>query len=194
VIGLARLTAIVVALVGSATVASAQATESGTGAQNPARPLREAQQQPGRGTPTERQALQRQVRQAFARVVRRQLNLDAGKMQQLQRVDQKYEQQRRQVLKSEREARLNLKTAMQDSTGHPDQDKIAQYMDQLVHGQRQRADLLEGEQKELAGFLSPLQRAQYFALKERVARKLMELQTDSAAGRGRQRRTPPPAP
>jgi periplasmic protein CpxP/Spy len=126
--------------------------------------------------------------------VRRQLNLDAGKMQQLQRVDQKYEQQRRQVLKSEREARLNLKTAMQDSTGHPDQDKIAQYMDQLVHGQRQRADLLEGEQKELAGFLSPLQRAQYFALKERVTRKLMELRTDSAAGRGGQPRTPPPAP
>ena len=193
-IRLARLTAIVAALVGSATVASAQSTESGAGAQNPARPLRESQQQPGRGTPTERQALQRQVRQAFARVVRRQLNLDAGKMQQLQRVDQKYEQQRRQVLKSEREARLNLKTAMQDSTGHPDQDKIAQYMDQLVHGQRERADLLEGEQKELAAFLSPLQRAQYFALKERVTRKLMELQTDSAAGRARQRRPPPPAP
>jgi len=108
-------------------------------------------------------------------------------------VDQKYEQQRREVLRSERQARLNLKAAMQDSTGHPDQDKIAQYMDQLVHGQRQRADLLEGEQKELATFLSPLQRAQYFSLKERVTRKLMELQTDSAGGRAG-RRAGPPAP
>jgi hypothetical protein len=192
---IARLIATVATLVASTGVARAQATESGTGSQNPARGLGGAQQQPGRGAPTERQALQRQVRQAFARVVRRQLNLDAAKMQQLQRVDQKYEQQRRQVLKSEREARLNLKTAMQDSTGHPDQDKIAQYMDQLVHGQRQRADLLESEQKELSTFLTPMQRAQYFALKERIARKLMELQTDSANARaGRRGQQPPPAP
>ena len=177
------------ALLVTATAVNAQVTDSASTSQG--RMLRGMVQQPGRGAPTEQQALQRQVRQAFARVVRRQLNLDAAKMQQLQRVDQKFEQQRREVLRSERQARLNLKAAMQDSTGHPDQDKIAQYMDQLVHGQRQRADLLEGEQKELATFLSPLQRAQYFSLKERVTRKLMELQTDSGrAGR----RAGPPAP
>lgn len=184
-----RSTAVFAAVLASAAVARAQVAESTSAAQ--ARPLRGQRQQPRGGTPTERQALQRRVRQAFAGVVRRQLNLDAAKMQQLQRVDQKYEQQRREVLRSEREARFNLKAAMQDSAGHPDQDKIAQYMDQLVHGQRQRADLLEGEQKELAAFLSPLQRAQYFALKERVARKLMELQPDSVAGR---RGGLPPAP
>jgi protein CpxP len=188
----ARSAVVVAALLVSATVARAQVAESASAAQT--RPLRGARQQPASGTPAERQALQRRVRQAFAGVVRRQLNLDAAKMQQLQRVDQKYEQQRREVLRSERAARLNLKTAMQDSTGHPDQDKIAQYMDQLVHGQRQRADLLEGEQKELAAFLSPMQRAQYFALKERITRKLMEVQTDSVAGRAGRRGGLPPAP
>jgi len=109
-------------------------------------------------------------------------------MQTLQRVDQKYEQQRRGVLRDERDARLNLKAAMQDSTGHPDQDKIATYLDQLVHGQRRRAELLEAEQKELSNFLSPLQRAQYFSLKERLTRKLLELQADSSGTRGGGRR------
>lgn len=185
-----RVTATIAALVMSATLASAQVTGS-TPPSAATRASRSAQQ-PGRGVPNERQALQRRVRQAFAGVVRRQLNLDATKMQQLQRVDQKYEQQRREVLRSEREARLNLKAAMQDSSGHPDQDKIAQYMDQLVQGQRKRADLLDGEQKELAAFLSPLQRAQYFSLKERITRKLMELQTDSTRARSGRRGVEPP--
>jgi hypothetical protein len=73
---------------------------------------------------------------------------------------------------------------MEDSSGHPDEDKIAESLDQLVRGQRRRAELLEAEQKELSTFLSPLQRAQYFSLKERLTKKLLEVQRDSTVGRG----------
>ncbi|HEX8944382.1 MAG TPA: hypothetical protein VF785_14690 [Gemmatimonadaceae bacterium] len=172
-------------------VAGAQVAESAT-AQQATRAQRGAQQRAGAAVPNARQALQRRVRQAFTEVVRRQLNLNPTQMQTLQRVDQKYEQQRRAVLRDERDARLNLRAAMQDSTGHPDQDKIASYLDQLIRGQRSRADLLEAEQKELSGFLSPLQRAQYFSLKERLTRKLLELQADSTTGRAGRRGAPPP--
>ncbi|HMA24682.1 MAG TPA: hypothetical protein VKP00_11825 [Gemmatimonadaceae bacterium] len=183
---------IAAALVACATAAGAQVAESGMARQPPARQQRGARQEFGRGTPNDRQALERRVRQAFAGVVRRQLNLDAAQMQNLQRVDQKFEQQRRVVLRDERDARQNLRAAMQDSTGHADQDKIAQYLDQIVLGQRRRADLLEQEQKELSNFLTPLQRAQYFALKERITRKLLDLQADSSAGRGGRRGFAPP--
>ena len=168
-------------LLAFAGVARAQSAEAQAG-QAPARQQRGGQRASAMA-PSDRQALQRRVRQAFTAVVRRQLNLDAAQMQTLQRVDQKYEQQRRGVLRDERDARMNLKLAMEDSTGHPDQDKISQYLDQLVKGQRRRADLLDAEQKELSSFLSPLQRAKYFSLKERVARKMLELQSDTAAGR-----------
>jgi len=134
------------------------------------------------------------VRLAFNELVRRQLNLNPAQMQTLQRTDQKYEQQRRAVVLGEREARLNLAAAMQDSTGHPDQDKIAQYLDQLVRGQRQRAELLESEQKEFSTFLTPLQRAQYFALKERLSKKLVELRADSTGGRAGRGGLPPIEP
>src|SRR5438552_9044580 len=164
------------ALLASASVVGAQTAETGMAARVPRRLQRGAQQQQlGRGEPNERQLLQQRVRRAFNEVVRRQLNLSVPQMQTLQRTDQKYEQQRRAVVLEEREARLNLAAAMQDSTGHPDQDKIAQYLDQLVAGQRRRAELLASEQKEFSTFLSPLQRAQYFALKERLSRKLQEL-------------------
>jgi len=183
------------ALLASASVVGAQAAESGTAARVPRRLQRGAQQQQlGRGAPNERQLLQQRVRRAFNEVVRRQLNLSVPQMQTLQRTDQKYEQQRRAVVLEEREARLNLAAAMQDSTGHPDQDKIAQYLDQLVAGQRRRAELLASEQKEFSTFLSPLQRAQYFELKERLGRKLQELRADSTAGRGLRGGLPPIEP
>jgi len=184
-----------------APVVGAQVAESGTATQVPRRAQRRAQQlgqqqpqQLGPGAPNERQILQQRVRRAFNDVVRRQLNLSPAQMQTLQRTDQKYEQQRRAVLLEEREARLNLAAAMQDSTGHADQDKIAQYLDQLVHGQRRRAELLESEQKEFSTFLSPLQRAQYFALRERLSKKLLELRADTTGGGARRGGVVPPEP
>jgi hypothetical protein len=185
---------VIAALLSCASIAGAQVAESAAPTRVARRAQRGAQQQLPRAVPKEQQILRQRVRQAFAGVVRKQLNLNAAQMQTLQRTDQKYEQQRRAVVLGEREARLGLRSAMEDSTGHPDQDKIAQYLDQLVQGQRRRADLLEAEQKELSGFLSPLQRAQYFALKERLNRKMQELQADSLGGRGGRGGVTPPQP
>lgn len=138
------------------------------------------QQQPN----PRRQALQRQVRDAFAKVVRKQLNLNDEQMQSLQRVDAKFEKQRRALLREERQTRLELGAAMADSTS-ADQSRIAKQMDALVQSQRNRADLLDAEQKELSTFLTPLQRAKYFAMKERLNRRLQQIvQGDSTAGRG----------
>jgi len=150
-----------------------------------------------RGTQQEqRQALQRQVRQAFSRAVRRRLNLNDDQMNKLQEVNRKYDVQRRDLLRTEREARQGLAATMQDST-LPDatrQARASQFMDQLVQSQRRRADLLESEQKELAGFLTPVQRGQFSAMRERFNRQVQQLEQDStAAGPGR-RGGPPPVP
>lgn len=144
-----------------------------------------AQQQPN----PRRQALQRQVREAFAQVVRKQLNLNDEQMRSLQRVDAKYERQRRALLREERQTRLELLQAMADSAS-PDQPRIARQLDALVQSQRNRADLLDAEQKELSSFLTPLQRARYFAIKERLNRRLQQLVQGDSSGR----RGGPPAP
>ena len=138
--------------------------------------------------PAERQMLQRQVRQAFAKAVHRQLNLNDDQMRKLQSVDLKYERQRFALLQDERQARVGLKGVMDDSTS-VDQAKVDAYLSQLVKAQRTRADLLEGEQKELAGFLSPLQRAKYFAMIERLNRRMQELSQQNG---GRGAPEPPP--
>ena len=132
--------------------------------------------------PAERQLLQRQVRQAFAKAVRRQLNLTDDQMRKLQSVDLKYERQRIALLRDERQARQGLKSTMDDSA-NVDQARVDGYLSQLVKAQRTRADLLESEQKELTGFLTPLQRAKYFAMKERLNRRMQELAQQNG-GRG----------
>jgi len=132
--------------------------------------------------PAERQMLQRQVRQAFAKAVRRQLNLSDDQMRKLQSVDFKYERQRIALVRDERQARLGLRDAMDDSASI-NQAKVDGYLSQLVKSQRTRADLLESEQKELGGFLTPLQRAKYLVMKERLNHRMQELAQQNG-GRG----------
>jgi periplasmic protein CpxP/Spy len=129
--------------------------------------------------------LRQQVQLAFRNRVRQELNLDQPKMRRLNQTEQGFNKQRNELLQTERQTRLALLAAMQDSAG-PDQPKIDQYINQLTQVQRKRAELVEAEQKELSSFLTPLQRAQYLSLKERLNRRLQEL---NQAGRG----APPPS-
>jgi periplasmic protein CpxP/Spy len=185
-----KLPFVLAILVAWTSVAAAQRGDSGIGRRG-ARVGGVAAARGAPGTAEERQALQRRVREAFSGVVRRTLKLDAAQMQTLLRVDQKFQQQRRALQRDEREARLGLRAAMQDSTAR-DQEKIARYLDGLIQGQRRRADLLDAEQKELATFLTPLQRAQYFALRERMDRRLQEMEERRGQAPESGRGLPPP--
>lgn len=168
------------------------AAYSVTGAQV-ARPNRDVLGRPGRGQlgdsapPAEQQALVRRLRQAFGGVVRRQLNLNDENWQKFERVDRQFQRQRNQLQRGERQTRFALKAAMEDTAG-VDQNKIAQYLTELTQAQRRRADLIEAEQKELATFLTPLQRAKLQALREQLNRRVAQMQQQGAPGR----RGPPP--
>ena len=130
------------------------------------------------------QALVREIRQRFAGVVHRQLNLTPDKAQQFDRVDRQYERQRAEIQRSERQSRIALKAAMEDTANvdQAKQDKIAGYLNELTQSQRRRADLLEAEQKELSGILTPLQRARLQALREQFARRIQQVQAQGRAG------------
>jgi Spy/CpxP family protein refolding chaperone len=133
----------------------------------------------------ERAMLQRQVRQAWIGNVRRQLNLNNEQMRTLNQVNTKYDRQRSDIQRDERQARLGLKAAMEDTAATDQNARIDQQMNALVGAQRRRADLFENEQKELAGFLTPLQRARYSVMQERLQQRLQQLrqnQRDAPAG------------
>jgi Spy/CpxP family protein refolding chaperone len=136
------------------------------------------------GPPAE---LPRQIKQAFMGKVRRELNLNDEQTRKLQDSDRKFEQQRNQLRRDEGDARRLLRNALEDTTAAPDAAKVDDYLNRLVKAQHRRADILENEQKELASYLNPVQRAKFFALRDQLARRIQELQ-----GQGRGRRGPPP--
>jgi len=57
-----------------------------------------------------------------------------------------------------------------------DQGAVAQLLDEIPRHERRKVELLEREQKELAQFLTPSQRARYMALQEELRRGMQEVQ------------------
>jgi hypothetical protein len=114
-------------------------------------------------------------------VTQRRVGLTDDQMARLAPVNQRFEMQRREILRRERETRVALRGAVLDSA-HADQKRVEQYLEQLLQLQRQRIDLIEREQKELAAFMTPLQRARYLALQEQVRRRIEQRQNRAQLG------------
>jgi Spy/CpxP family protein refolding chaperone len=108
-------------------------------------------------------------------MTRRRVGLTEAQMNQLVPINQSFESERRAIQRQERVTRLALREALRDSSA-ADQPRIAGYLDKLVELQRQRVELVAKEQRDLAGFMTPLQRARYTALQEQVRRRIEQMQ------------------
>ena len=150
-----------------AALGSSAAAQGAPGAQAPL---------PG-GTPPARPALER-----LAAAVQRQLGLSDEQARQLRESTRSFAQQRDQLMRQERATRLELRANVMRGDS-ADQARIGQLLDQLVAHQRRRVDLVAGEQRELARFLTPLQRAQFLAMQERALRTAQQLRAQRNAAK-----------
>jgi hypothetical protein len=128
-----------------------------------------------------RQQLQRRVQQRLWQMTKQRVGLSDDQMRRLAPVHQRFEIQRRTITRQERQTRLALRDALRDST-RVDQAQISSYLDRLVQLQRERADMLDQEQKALAEVMTPLQRARYTALQEQVRRRIQQLARPNGPG------------
>jgi len=138
--------------------------------------------------------LERQFRERFAEVVKRRLSLDDAQMQQLGRVNDRFERDRMQLLREERRTRQALRAEVLAGDS-ADQKKVAGLLDELLTIQRRRVDLTGSEQRELAAFMTPTQRAKYFGIQDELRRRLENLRRQrqerrAGAGLGPQRPLP----
>jgi len=131
------------------------------------RPGRPADQAPGPG-------LEQQFRERLARVVRNQLNLDDAQMERLRQVNTRMERQRTQLLREERQVRMSLRREVLASDS-ADQAKVSQLLSDALRIQRRRLDLVEEEQRALSEFMTPVQRAKYFAIQDELRRRLEDI-------------------
>jgi len=149
-----------------------------------AAPLAGAQGGATPGRPPERRAqLERQFRERLATVVQQRLHLTDAQMKRLEQTNSHYEGQRRQLMQQEREARVAIRDeVLKDSAAN--QTRVAELIDRAIGVQRQRLDLVQQEQKELAQFMTPVQRAQYLDLQEKLRQRVEQLRRQQQQRRG----------
>ncbi len=139
----------------------------------PAEPAR-AQGAAGQSMAPDRAALEQSVRRRFGEVVKRRLALTDEQMTKLQATNQKFEVRRLAIVQRERAQRLGLRAqiAAGDSANQP---RVAELLDGLLASERDRLEVTTAEQKELAGFLTPVQRARYLEMQNQLRRRVEEI-------------------
>jgi len=149
--------------------------------------------------------LEQQVQERMAQVTKERLGATDAQMAKLQETNKKFDEKRRLIVDQERDIRMSLR----DEMLRPDsarQGQVAALLDRVIKAQRQRVDIQEQEQKELSGFLTPLQRAKYFALEQQIRQRVNQMRQAQQArggrmgrgqglpGRGGRGVQPPPSP
>ena len=124
---------------------------------------------PRRGT------LERRFQQRLEVVVKQRLQLNDEQMTKLREVASRTEASRRTLRADEMAARRAMRMELLAGDNANDA-RVEELLEQLPKLERRRLDLHEQEQKELARFLSPVQRARYFALQDELRRGMQEVQ------------------
>jgi hypothetical protein len=139
-----------------------------------ASPLAAQQSVSGNAPPMARDSLESRVRLRMAQIVKTQLGLTDRQVRQLMVTNRRFEARRVALFQEEREVRNALRDEI-ESGDTTRQVQVSALLDRMLQMQRDRLALLESEQKELATFLTPVQRARYFGLEEQIRRRVMDL-------------------
>jgi periplasmic protein CpxP/Spy len=133
-----------------------------------------AGQRPAGSANPDRAALEQQFRQRSAKLAQQKLGLTDAQLAQLEQTSARFAPQLNQLLVQERETRRQLRLEM-TAGNKANQQHVSALLDSSISFQKQRIAIVEAEQKDLARFLTPTQRAGYIALQAQVRRRAQEL-------------------
>jgi hypothetical protein len=152
-----------------------------------------------RWTPTE---MDRRIQERMGQLLREQLGLTDAQVRQMREHNVRFGARRMALGRDERAARQSLRDVMRLRDSAPQAD-VGTFLDRVIALQGERVALLGEEQRALAVFLTPIQRARYFAFEEELMRRSEEMRraAESHGGSGGRgpgaadgRRPPPPPP
>jgi Spy/CpxP family protein refolding chaperone len=127
-----------------------------------------------------RAALEQRFREQSAKVAQQRLGLTDAQLAQLAQSNARFAPQQNQLVMQERETRRQLRVEM-TAGNQANQQHVSALLDDALRLQKQRIALVEAEQKDLARFLTPVQRAGYLSLQAQVRRRAQELARDTGA-------------
>lgn len=121
------------------------------------------------------QELEQRFRERLDSLVRVHLQLSDEQHSRLREVASRTEQERRTLRGEEMRIRLALRRELMAGE-KANEARVAELLDQVPVLERRRLEVSEQELKELARFLSAVQRARYFALQEQLRWSMQDLQ------------------
>lgn len=149
----------------------------------------------------QREALEKRFTERIDALVKERLRLTDEQQVKLREVASRTEESRRVLRREESVLRTALRNEM-TAGEKANEAKVGELLDQMPGLERRKLELMESEQRDLAKFLSPTQRAQYFGLQDELRRGMQDLQrrrmgmhdsTDTPSdSRGFRRRDPQP--
>src|SRR6266571_736486 len=130
------------------------------------------------------QQLQRQIRERWNARVRQNLGLSNDQAAQLQATEDKYLQQRRDIAQRQRALNEALRGQLQPGVAASN-DSVRKLMDARERNRVALAQLDRDENREIAGYLDPVQHARYQMMREQLRQRIQQLRQER---RGMERR------
>jgi hypothetical protein len=162
-----RTLAIAVMAFTSSNVAAGQSADRATD-------LGQAQRGAARGQGANRAGLELQLRQKLARRARVELGLGQDQMTKLAEVERRFGPQHRGLDQRENQTRQLLRRSVSEVPSADQEKRVGDLYEQLMQVQRQRLDVIGAEQKELAGFMTNVQRVRFQGFQENFRRQLQD--------------------
>jgi regulator of replication initiation timing len=122
-------------------------------------------------------SLRLMIQERFARLVQTQLGLTNAQVSRMRSTVMTWTSKRRNLELEERDLRQALADQMRPGVA-ADQDSVARLTDELLELRVQQVQTYRDELKEMT-YLSPVQRAQFFILRDRLLRQIERAREDT---------------
>ncbi len=118
--------------------------------------------------------IEQQLQRRIAQIMKERLALTDAQLTQLEAVTMKLERERHAVRSEEWRIRTALRAQLL-SGDSASNEVVGELLDRMPRVERRRIELMETEQRELAAFLTPVQRARFMALQDEIRKNMDEI-------------------
>ena len=140
----------------------------------PALPALQAQTPTDTSGEAEAQQLRQQIRERWNARVRQDLNLSDDQAAKLQGTEQKFTQQRVELAQRQRTVNEALRGQLQPGVA-ANSDSVRKLMDARDRNRTALAEIERNENREVSGYLTPVQQARYQMMREQLRRRIQEI-------------------
>lgn len=140
--------------------------------------------------------LRRQIEERFAARVQQELGLTADHVTKLRATHERFSERRRTLMRQQMGRRMALQGQMRPGEA-ADADSVKRLMDAMQEGRGEMLKLDQDEDREMAGYLTPVQRARFQMMRQRFQERVNEMRQQrrgrmgGGEGRDRPGRRPP---